>query len=179
MKQINIFGSSEKLLELEDVKILQILKSCESIGINNFGLKYPTDYILFSDTPIAEIVANNGTEQKILTNYFNYRWYFKDKPEFKVAGHWEPNSIEGSISNSAFYALWWAVKTGYTHINLYGIMDSDHYPIRANGSCRVQNIYSKNGETLFALNEVGTLKRLIENGFNNKVIINRPLLNKL
>jgi hypothetical protein len=176
MKQINIFGSSEKLLELEDVKILQLLKSSPSIGINRFGLKYPTEYILFSDTPMAEDVFNSKTKQKILTNYFCYKYYFKNHPEYNVAGYWEPNSIEGSIGNSSFFALWWCVQNKFTHVNLYGILDSDEYVTRANGKCIATNIYAPTQQTTFNDNQFNVLKNLIDTGFNGEILIKRPLL---
>jgi hypothetical protein len=174
MNTINIFGSSEKLLELGDVTISQLLKSNKSIGINNFGIKYQTDYILFSDTPMADLVKKNYNGQIILTNYHCYKYFFKNNPEYIVGGYWEPNSIEGSVSNSAFFALWWAVNNGYTNINLYGILDSDEYITRANGDVRCLNIYSGK-ETIFQNNQYLVLKELIENGFNGRANIQRPL----
>lgn len=176
MRKIIIFGSSEKTFELGRRKLSQLLNSYTTIGLNDFGLRNPVDYILLSDTSMGDKIIESGLYkgQKILTNRHCYKHKFKNKPQFNVAETFEPNGIEGSIANSAFYAIWWAVKEGYTHIDLYGVLDADNYIQVANGNVYGYNSITGN-KTCFDDNQYYVLKTLIENNWNGKVKICRPL----
>jgi hypothetical protein len=171
--KINIFGSSEKLEEMGAAKIARLLSSkTPSIGINHFPNHYPNvDCWLFVDGQMVERMDYKG--QKIITCEFVYNNYLEKKPKYNVIDRFEPNNIQGSIGNSAFYAIWWAVKEGYTNINLYGILDGEYKQL-ANGNTAYKNIFS--GEHIFQDKKYQKFKEVVETGYYGKAKICRPLL---
>lgn len=181
LKRINIFGSSEKLLELGDEGIKKLLSpKTPSIGINHFPIHYPdVDYWIFSDgSTIEKIEQNNAYKgQKILTNEHIYKNYFKNKKNWEIADTFEPNGIAGHIANSGWFALWWAVKQGYKSAYLYGVMDGDNYKQMANGNTEYNNIFDK--KHIFQNKGYEKFKKVIETGFNGRIKIYQPLLKSL
>ena len=126
---INIFGTSEKINELGEAEINRLLNSdIPSIGINRFCEYYSkVDHICFVDTDMAErLTLGKYGGQGIITCEHAYKHFFKNKPEFKITTIFEPNNMQLSVGNSAFYALWWAVSQGYKEANLYGILDGNY-----------------------------------------------------
>jgi len=177
MKRINIFGSSPRLKEAGPDYINKVLSlKSPSIGINHFPNVYPNvEYWLFSDYRTAARMKYNG--QKILTN-INVKNKLLDAeyPDWKVVDTWHHLYISENINNSAFYAIWWAVKSGYTNIYLYGIHD-DIYNEVASGDIIYNSMFSPKLKRKFDGNNFKRLEKIIESGYDNRARIHRPLQN--
>lgn len=174
MNRINIFGSSERLEELGDKGIKRILAlKSPSIGINMFINRYPeVDYFCFTDSCTLDKVNYQG--QKIITNRFINNMYLKKDPKYNIECIFEPNHIPESIANSAFFAIWYAVKQGYKNIHLYGILDGDYIKL-ANGEYSYKHMYEK-GTYTFQHKRYSQLLNIVETGYFGKANIVRPLL---
>lgn len=178
MKRINIFGTSEKVEELGAIKINRLLDlKSDSLGINQFPVEYPNvDYWLFNDQTIVEKIEEKHAYkgQKIITS----RWanmVMKNK-NWNIHELYERNCIPNDVNNSGWLALWWAVKEGYTHLYLYGILDGD-YRKAANGNVYYTNTF----EEVRCMPEkiYNRLLSDIETGFGGRAKICRPLLKSL
>lgn len=176
MKRINIFGTSEKLMEFGPRQITRLLNhKCDSLGINSFTLKYPrVDYWLFSDQNMVEKIEESGVydNQKIICSVWA-SWKINKTLGWNVHELFERNNIQNEVNNSGWLALWWAVKEGYTHANLYGVLDGE-YRRAANG-----NVYYKNaieGERFIEGKLFDRFLKDVETGFNGRIKICRPLL---
>lgn len=175
MKKINIFGTSEKIKELGAAKLDRLLAlKTDSLGINQFPIYHPNvDFWLFNDQCMVEKIEKENAykNQKIISS----RWahlVFKDK-NWNIHELYERNEIENDVNNSGWLALWWAVKEGYTHINLYGIMDGK-YVERSDGNVLYYNMFA--GEHIMSAQVYNRLLKDIESGFNKRAKICRPLL---
>jgi hypothetical protein len=165
---LNVFGSSERILELERVEINSLLDSDISIGVNHFPIHYPNvDYWALNDWKTFKYIRNNNyyNNQKIITNDRVLEHYRNDKYWNIFKGLY----IGGIIKNSAFLALDWAVHNNYD-VRLYGIMDGK-YEKMANGTTRYLNIFTKSYH-FFDVKQYEKFEDYIKK--NN---IKRPLLN--
>jgi hypothetical protein len=126
------------------------------------------------DTSMPENIntANAYKGQGILTNYHVYKHCIKPR-NWKIAGLFEPNSVQGHVMNSGWFACWWAITQGYKHIYLYGVMDGE-YSHKANGDSSYTNIFE--GSHIFQNKGYDKFLKDIESGFNGRAKISRPLL---
>ena len=176
IKRINIFGSSDKIKVLGAERINRLLSlNIPSIGINHFVNHYPdVDYFIFLDSKTLDGVNYQG--QKILTNNHIYKNCLKNNEKYNVAGTFEPNGIYKCVMNSGWFACWWAIQQGYTHIYLYGVMDGDNYKHCSNGKSIYNNVFTKNKEQhCFNNKEFFKFEKDIETGYNKGIKIFRPL----
>jgi hypothetical protein len=177
MKKINIFGTSEKIKELGSSRITRLLvrKKADNLGINQFPIFYPdVDFWLFNDQCMVEKIEKENAykNQKIISSRWAH-FAFKDK-NWNVHDLYERNDIPNDVNNSGWLAIWWAVKSGYTHIDLYGVMDGK-YTMRSDDNVLYHNMFA--GEHIMNIKTYNRLLEDIESGFNGRVKITRPLLN--
>jgi hypothetical protein len=176
MKRINIFGSSEKLNELGEAAINRLLNlKTPSLGLNHFPLHYPNvDYWLFSDQSMVEKIQEQNAykDQKIITNQHIYKNMLTNKG-WEVEEIFEPNDIQGSIGNSGWYACWWAIQKGFTHLYLYGILDGNYSEL-ASGDTAYIDIFTEE-KRFFQDKKYQKFKADVENNFGGVIKICRPL----
>jgi len=165
---VNIFGSSERIEEMEAEDLKSRLKSCDlSIGVNSFFKYYNCDYGCFLDISVLKrLVNNNLLYEKYISNLrFKGTLYNKKNIFYDV--------LPDSILSSGYYAIKGAIKLGAKKINLYGIMDGDYTKL-ANGDIKYYNCFKK-GYNKISSKNYKNFNHDIENNFYSDVIIERPL----
>jgi hypothetical protein len=175
MKEINIFGTSEKIMNSEEPFVEGLLNSnVPSLGINTFVEKYPNvTYWLFYDPIVMEFVKENYRKQKLITHNDVYNKYFIGDTKYTFETIFHVLDVGECRGNSGLCALWWAVNNGFDKINLYGVLDSDlGYEKLANGNYKYYNAFTNE---YHQDRKIGLLKELIENGFNGRAEICQPL----
>jgi hypothetical protein len=178
VKTLNVFGTSQKFEELSAKEKSQLFKRTNTLGINLSGIKYPVKYLLFSDCGIAQQVVENKyyLGKKILTNQHCFEGYFKNIKDAQTELIFEPNNIQDSVGNSAFFAIWYAVQFGYDKVNLFGVLDDDetNYEELANGMTRYYNALADIQHTMWTKDH-NYMKWIIETGYGDKIKICQPL----
>lgn len=176
MKILNVFGTGEKIKELSKRKIHKLLNSnVPSIGINRFPTHFRNvDYWCFCDSCMKDtlIDENEYRGQKIITNRHIANAYFTDKNKYDVECKFEPNEIQNSIGNSAFYCLWWAVQNNFDIVNLYGILDGEY---RQDAQFVYMKHFYEAEESKFSLEKWNKFKKIVDSNYDNKIKINIPL----
>lgn len=116
-KKINIFGSSERI---NDLDINKLFLEGPSIGVNKFTNFYKPTFKLFMDDKQC------GNCVYKLNNKQEYEPYLKFTPNFLVE-----KDLFG-IYTIATYAIDFAIKQGYNEAVLYGILDGEYKEVDEN-----------------------------------------------